>query len=69
MVGAKAHGMMGRYVAPNPLPDTPSQALYKEAGFDTVNELSNEISNSALTISLFRSVQRNVDGTRVRTRK
>jgi pentatricopeptide repeat protein len=38
LVGAKTYGKLGRYVRPAPPPDTERQALYKEAGFDVVNE-------------------------------
>lgn len=38
LVGARRYGRFGRYVRPAPPPDTERQALYKEAGFDTVNE-------------------------------
>ena len=38
LVGAKRYGQLGRYVRPEPPPDTERQALYKDAGFDMVNE-------------------------------
>jgi hypothetical protein len=40
MVGAKAYGMLGRYVRPKDAPDNERQALYKNVGFDKVTELS-----------------------------
>lgn len=38
MVGARYYGKFGRYVRPDPPPDSERQKLYKEAGFDVVNE-------------------------------
>jgi hypothetical protein len=40
MVGAHSYGMLGRWVRPPDAPDSERQKLYKDVGFDTVNELS-----------------------------